>query len=216
MKLGKNFLLITCLVALFACIFVYSNTGTKINQKSEDNVILATHADYMAYDSIKGLSDVSTVIIKGEVTKVYAPQIIKLADLPNGTTLEDVFTVADVRVMESIKGDIKPGETIQVKQRGGLYEGKMYTPEHPELFVKNMQGIFFLETYEGFPASCINPTQGFLKIVDGVIEIHDYEKKPITADEQKALADSGMFSIIPEFFDGADAEHLIELIKNVN
>lgn len=200
-------------------IFSIKGTIDKIllpNDLIRADTIFAPHVDYMVYNSIKELSDVSTVIIKGQVIKVHVPAIIRLAVFPNGTTLEDVFTVSDVRVMETLKGDMQPGEIIQVKQRGGLYEGKMYTPDAPELFTQNMRGIFFLETYEGSPAACINPTQGFLKIVDGVIEVHDSGQKPVTAEKQKALAASGIVSVIPEFFDGADTEHLMELIKDVN
>lgn len=182
-------------------------SGTKVTQKSEVTPLLGVYVDYEIYDSIKELSEVSTIIIKGEVAKVHAPEVIKLADLPDGKTLEYVFTVSDVRVIETMKGDIKPGETIQVKQYGGLYKGAKYRTDAPELFAEDMQGIFFLETYDGVPASCINPTQGFLKIVDGKIKIPNYE--PISTK-----TDFEMF--IPEFSDGADAEQLIELIKHVN
>jgi len=182
-------------------------SGTKVTQKSEVTPLFSVYVDYEIFDSIKELSKVSTIIIKGEVTRVHAPEIIKLADLPDGKTLEYVFTVSDVRVIETMKGDIKAGETIQVKQYGGLYKGAEYRTDAPELFVENMQGIFFLDTYDAVPASCINPTQGFLKIVDGKIKIPNY--KPISTKTDYEI-------FIPEFSDGADAEQLIELIKHIN
>jgi len=129
------------------------------------------HADFIGYSNIKDLTDSADAIVIGEVVNVNPPILITHGKFDDGSPWEDVFTVSDVEVKKVLKGSLKPGQMIQVKQWGGEYQGTRYIVDgESEFFSKNMRGIFFIQMYKDVPASCLNPYQGFVKIVDGKIE----------------------------------------------
>lgn len=156
---------------------------------------------YMAYGSIKQLCAASNTVIKGEVINVHAPEVLITGTITHGNDtepLKDVYTVSDVRVIESIKSStLKPGDVIQVRQLGGFYKDRNYPKDHPEFYTKNMQGFFFLLTNDNGPADNINPSQGFVKLINGKIE----------SSEELKDADGCLFE------NGMDQKDLIDLIK---
>ena len=122
--------------------------------------------------------------------------------------LKDVYTVSDVRVMESIKGPLKPGEVIQVRQLGGLYKGVEYPTDHPELFANKMQGVFFLQINDKESAELINPSQGFVKLIDGKID-----NRPYQVDENRTLSEESKYTSCSLFENGMDQNALTDLLK---
>lgn len=166
---------------------------------------------YGGYGSVKELCAASNTVIKGEVITVHAPEVLITGTITHGNDtepLKDVYTVSDVRVIESIKGTLKPGDVIQVKQLGGFYKDREYPTDHPETYTKNMQGVFFLITYDNGPADHINPSQGFVKLINGKIE-----NRPYLLDEHYTPSEESKGSDGRLFENGMDQKDLINLIK---
>jgi len=170
------------------------------------------HYDYGAWDSVKELSAESDAMFKGMVISVHSPEVMVTGYITSGgsnETLRDVYTVSEICVEKVMKGDLKPGDVVQIRQLGGLYNGTEYPTDHPEILTKNMGGIFFVKLNGNMPAELINPSQGWVKIVDGKVnnrlENQSYKKHYIVADD--LTLDENNFK------NGMSEDEVIELIN---
>jgi len=131
---------------------------------------------YGSYDQTS-IVKVSNTIIIGEVLKINKPEKLNIID-DNSRTIQQIqedlilFTVSDVKVLEVIKGDLKVGDIIKVKQEGdekqepdsNIIQGNGYLKE-------SSQYAFFIDKYEsGSPYSPCNPFQGIIKIKHNKID----------------------------------------------
>jgi hypothetical protein len=64
-----------------------------------------------------------------------------------------------IKVSDSYKGDVEPGETIEVKQIGGETETTVYIVVGSVKLEKNKKHVMFLFTYKNTPPSLLNPIQ---------------------------------------------------------
>lgn len=83
----------------------------------------------------------------------------------------DVYTIYQARVLVVYKGVMSAGETIEVKQLGGTYDGVRHVVTNQETYELGGKYLLFLRTdprVDGVPASALNPYQGVYRIgIDG-------------------------------------------------
>lgn len=132
------------------------------------------NAVYPMYETAADLSAAADVVVKGEVIASAVKELGTLEELtgedaadpelnPGGSTAKSetllVYTVHQVRVTEVVKGDVAVGSVIEVKELGGtLGDTKFLTPEGT-LLGKGGEYLLFLKTFDGSPASLLNPIQ---------------------------------------------------------
>jgi len=158
---------------------------------NEEGLNPYTHYDYMAWDNVKELSAQCEDIVKGTVISIHSPEVMVTGYINSGGSsepLKDVYTVSEVCVEKVIKGNLKPGDVVQIRQLGGLYKGVEYPTDHPELFTNNMKGLFFIyKLNNDGPSELINPSQGLVKIVDGKVnnglDSQSYKKHFLQPDD---------------------------------
>ncbi|MEN6391130.1 MAG: hypothetical protein ABFD04_12000 [Syntrophomonas sp.] len=218
-------------IALFTCIGLlaltftnYSKLGS-VAQAVQNKIIKGIKAtnneglnpytiyDYTTYDNIKELVATSNAIIKGEVINVHSPVVMTFGTIyqeNNTEPMKAVFTVSDIQVTESIKGTLQSGDVIQVRQMGGSYKGVEYPTDNPELYSQNMQGVFFLITSDNHPADQINPTQGFVKVINGKVDNQVEDQSYKIHHSQYEASQTSSFKL---FENGMDEKELIKLIK---
>jgi len=188
-------------VSILSLITIFTITGTLLMRNPSKNLIASnkivnfghyeSFADYELFANLDSISNKARVVVIGKVVEVNKPQEIKIGESfspekNESVDVTDVYTVSDIKVEKVIKGDVKHGDIVSVKQRGGLYNGKNYTEKGAEYLVEGDRNVFFLEVYDKVPASLMNPTQGKLKIKDNKILFEDkFESKinDMTEDE---------------------------------
>jgi len=144
--------------------------GANINENTDENV----------YSSMEEMIEASDLIIKGNVVSDYSPRVVHLGRMADssGLSIDEAYMVSDIQITEVIKGQVQPGEIIQVKQPGGIRSASGQG-EESNYFSLGMQGIFFLNTYEDVPATCINTSQGFVRIKEGKTSVIEGDKQII-------------------------------------
>jgi hypothetical protein len=140
----------------------YSNNSSTTSNSNERKTQVASSGSYTYYDNFDEADKNSDLIIVGKVVKVNAPEEIVI-----GTFTSDIYTVSEFRVDKVIKGDVRVGDIVKVKQIGGAYKGIERTEDGIEFFRLGESHILFLESFARTPCSPINPGQGNMKIVDG-------------------------------------------------
>ncbi|MCL5289601.1 MAG: hypothetical protein M1489_00965 [Firmicutes bacterium] len=142
----------------------------KVNAGQKEKLTTYIFADYPHYSSIDSLAEKADIIIEGKIVSSRVEEI----NILDKTNMEDkklhpsseiqtskmVYTVYTVKVSDSYKGTVKPGEIVEVKQLGGEDETTVYISEDSVKFPKNKKYLMFLSTYENVPASLLNPIQG--------------------------------------------------------
>lgn len=122
-------------------------------------------ADYAYYENSKEMVRFSDVIVVGKVLKDQQVEELNINSDKNRNPNLFIFTISDFEVREVLKGDIKPKETIRIKQIGGELKGKKLVAEGERYLQKDKEYILFLEYYrESEPLALINPTQGFIQL----------------------------------------------------
>ena len=132
-------------------------------------------------------------IIYGEVVKEYEAKKINIsAEKSNEKKINDdnmvLFTVFDVRVDEIVKGNLRTGDVIQVKQLGDKNNaGVKEIVEAGGYFNTKRKYIMFLANFEhilpGVPYETLNPTVGHLEIQDRKIKANKLFHNTITKNE---------------------------------
>ena len=165
--------------------------------------------DWMYYGNVEEICDRSDAIIKGEVVKVYDPQIMITSYVDNSNEVyKDVYTISDVKIVESIKGSLNPGDVIKVRQMGGSYKGVNYKKYDYEFFKENTQGIMFLCLFDGY-AELVNPGQGMVKLVNSKTSIPD----DFSLKENHVSVSGGDDTYGKLFKNNLDENELIKQIK---
>lgn len=85
------------------------------------------------------------------------------ADVPNDKI---VYTVYEMRAQKVFKGTLKPGQTFEVKQMGGLVGKVRYMPEESAPLDQGNSSLLFMVSFPDAPASILNPTQGLYRVDD--------------------------------------------------
>lgn len=113
-------------------------------------------ADYHIYNSIEELKSSSPIIIVGSINNLKKS---KEVNLTKDGSIKSKFSISEVVVEDVIKGDIKIGDTIKVKQ-----SEEEETAKKVGYFKKDEKYILFLSTFDdidpNIPASLMNPIQG--------------------------------------------------------
>lgn len=172
------------IVSLLAISVIFLSTGCNS---------ISIHADYPFYNDEQSLIDKADLIITGEVIKVNKATKINIkSDRTSQGTNDDekiLYTVSEIEVVDVIKGNVKAGDIIKVKQLGdknGAAEASLI--KYDGYFKKNYQYVLFLTVYENpsSPFETLNPEQGQINIVDGKImvnEVNTLFKSGITKDD---------------------------------
>lgn len=103
---------------------------------------------------------VRTINVSGEVTKSYnnidelktdAEVIVEIdSNNVNSFKYKDViFSLSNVEVLKTFKGNIKKGELLNILETGGVYNNADYIFENNKTLAKNDKAILFLKKYIG-------------------------------------------------------------------
>lgn len=162
--------------ALVATVLVVAGCGT-----GADEVVY--HASYPVYTDAGDLADAASSVVVGEVLSSEVREIDVAAppesadpeldpsfgapDEPEDAVL--VFTVHQVRVTDVLKGDVRPGDVVEVSQLGGQLDGVVFREEGAPMLRAGQSYALYLQTYEsGNPASLLNATQAaYLELDEG-------------------------------------------------
>lgn len=172
----KGLLIISCLLAV--TVFICGMMNFDFTADSHVNTI-TVNADYKLYADENSLIEDADTIIVG---KVIATSNEVFTIVPKEKTMDKepvncVYTVSDIEVIKTIKGNCNIGDIVKVKQIGGEYNGKRFIEESTEYLSINTKGVFFLQTYDsGVPASTLNPIQGHIKLKDNKAQFNKENK----------------------------------------
>lgn len=113
--------------------------------------------DYPGYTDIRDMAEAADLVIVGDVVSAHKARYL---DIGGGTRL--VYTLAEVRVTQTVKGDVQSGDTVAVKELGNYF-----FPGGKTFLTKGDQVLLFLASYGNTPCSPLNPTQALMLIKDG-------------------------------------------------
>ncbi|TMR07409.1 hypothetical protein ETD86_51620 [Nonomuraea turkmeniaca] len=135
-------------------------------------------ADYPQYQSADALFDKATLVVEARI--VGAPRYLREVAAPDPAVTDPklnpqagapaaaaaqpeapptVITVYTAQVTKVFKGQAQPGQSIEVKELGGVFEGVTYQEEHTTPLNQDGGYVLFLETYPDSPAALLNPVQ---------------------------------------------------------
>ena len=131
-----------CIIIL--CALILTNSLKLIGCRT-----IATRADYPFYADEQSLFDHADLIINGVVVKVNKPEKIDLNVHSAGEVAKEedktLVTVSEIKVTDVIKGNVKVGDFVQVKQLGdknGMAEESEM--KYDGYFKKDRQYVLFL------------------------------------------------------------------------
>ncbi len=142
--------------------------------------------DYPYYSDTSELAKEADVIVVGDVTKVNKAEKINInadAEKRELNKEEDLvtYTVSDVKITEVIKGDVKVGDTIRIKQLGD--KNNMVdtaTVDNGGYLKKDSDHVFFLKSYidinPDMPYSLLNPAQGQIEFSENTSKVGSQNK----------------------------------------
>lgn len=143
--------------------------------------VVESHADYRHFATAEELVAEAELIIHGTVESTRVEEVPRygstegdparnpqagLSEEELGDLQGFVVTIAVVRVNETIKGDVAPGDVVEVLQMGGLYDGVLHR-EHGTtmLSADEKHGyVLFLNNYGGSSYQLPNPQQAMFKV----------------------------------------------------
>lgn len=172
-------------ISRFLVIFIYCGivstligcsiqNAQNLNVGQNEKLSVQVSADYPYYSSIDALTKKADLIIAGTVLDSRVEEIDTRIKNPDGDDIpssKDVYTVYTIKVSDSYKGNVKPGEIIEFKQIGGEGKNKVYVVEDNVKFDKNKKYVLFLSTYENTYPSLLNPIQSaYYAITDSTVE----------------------------------------------
>jgi hypothetical protein len=121
-------------------------------------------ADYKNYTNLDTMVTDSDTIVIGQVINTSKNENITIGQK---TKTSAQYTVLDIKVIDVMKGEVKKGDILKVKQR----ENET-TQEKAGFLEKEEKYLLFLEDYENTPSSLLNPYQGYIKIKENDFEIN--------------------------------------------
>jgi hypothetical protein len=123
------------------------------------------HIDYNYYNNYDDVNRKVDLVLIGEVIGTKDEKIITGETFTaNGTKLSShIYTVSDFRVNKVIKGNLKVGDIVKVKQD--------WISSGTQFFEPGERHVLFLEDFKNSrykaPLSPINPLQGNIQIING-------------------------------------------------
>jgi hypothetical protein len=138
-------------------------------------------ADYIYFNSFDEMYARADVILicTAETTSF---KNLDIDSSPDGESYY-VYTVSTVKADTVIKGDIKPGEKLEVKQLGGFYDNVYHFSDNTDYLTVGSQYLLFLSIYEDSPASLLNQTQAMYYVSGTRITPRDGNEITITIED---------------------------------
>jgi len=144
------------------------------------------HGTPPSFQSQVKLIAASDFIFYGEVIKEYKAEKINIsAEKSKEAKINEdnrvLYTVFDFRVDEAIKGNIKSGDIIKVKQLGDKIKAQVSEiVDAGGYFKTGGKYVLFLASFEdilpGTPYETLSPTVGHLEIIDDMVNVSKYNK----------------------------------------
>lgn len=169
MKKIRLLLTLVC-IAAFVIASGCSAQKSNIGQTNEETVIITT--DFPRYSTIEDLTKKADLVISGTILSSTVKELNDLittnsqdeklnpnSNPPSSSNIYNVYTVYTIKVNDSYKGNVQPGDTIEVKVRGGEINDKNYIYEDGAKFIKNKKYLMFLASFPNSPAMLLNPIQ---------------------------------------------------------
>jgi len=163
--LKKKLISISIIVFSFICIFIFCKA---IIPKP------FLQADYMYFTEIEDIIKASDVIVIGNVIKAKEVKHLMVDVTPNKAKEDKEttpYTLSTVQITEVIKGNVKVGDVITIKQLGDYIREPESTLYELDGYLKeNNKELMFLCEYDDCPYSPINPGQGLIEVrADGTL-----------------------------------------------
>ncbi len=132
---------------------------------------LMFHGDYPYYPSVESITSAADVIIVGEVVTAKNVKNLMVDQTPNKADKETTpYTISTIRVVNVIKGNVKVGDIITIKQLGDYKNKPEETLYKMDGYLdKDTEHLMFLCEYESSPFSPVNPAQGIVEVKNGVL-----------------------------------------------
>jgi hypothetical protein len=124
------------------------------------------HGDYPYYPKVADIVNAADAIIVGDVIKAREVKQLMVDVTPNKPEKETIpYTLATVKVTEVIKGTVKIGDEIVIKQLGDYKNKPEQTLYEMDGYLKeNSTELMFLCEYDNSPYSPVNPAQGIVSV----------------------------------------------------
>lgn len=113
--------------------------------------------DYPSYTDIRDMAETADLVVVGDVVSAHK---VRCLNIGGGTRL--VYTLAEIRVTQTVNGNVQPGDTVTVKELGNYF-----FPAGKTFLAKGNHVLLFLASYGNTPCSPLNPTQAVMLIKDG-------------------------------------------------
>jgi hypothetical protein len=162
--------------------------------------------DYPGYDSLEALYEHADLVIQARIAGPGESRELKPdaggtdpaanpeAGAPAAQAVPHepiVVTVFAAEVVEVLKGTAKAGQTIEVKQLGGVLNGVTYVDASATSLLADTTYLLFLQTYPNAPASLLNPQQGqYLMSASGTMQSVSVQAPTFTYADVVALSKS--------------------------
>ncbi|MFM9329852.1 hypothetical protein [Paenibacillus mesotrionivorans] len=163
--MNSSYIKIMTAIIIVISMFSISACGAKSGNKAP---VVESHADWHSFKSIEELALYSDLIVVGVVEQVKNPVKRNMSLSENQPPLYEIATLSDVKVTEVLKGNVKGGDLIEIKQEGGLYEGTQYVTDGVEFVKEKGEYILFLRAFDKYkanvPYAIINPKQGLIQL----------------------------------------------------
>ena len=147
------------------------------------------NSDYPYYGTLEKAKEAADVIIEGKILSEKTAALDYAETLtdeqendpqmnPGGETdsVRIPYTIYTVEIEQVYKGNVLAGESLEVKQVGGIADNIHYTEEDAADIEIGSTYIMFLVTYPDSPASLINPIEGIYEYKDDRIISNDKNK----------------------------------------
>ncbi len=163
--MSRSYIKIMTTIIIVISMFSITACGAKSANKVP---VVESHADWHSFKSIEELALYSDLIVVGVVEQVKNPVKRNMSLSENQPPLYEIATLSDVKVTEVLKGNVKGGDIIEIKQEGGLYEGTEYVTDGVEFVKEKGEYILFLRAFDKYkvnvPYAIINPKQGLIQL----------------------------------------------------
>lgn len=190
MKVMMNAAMGTVIVSLLSACSAPSDLADEVGYQ----------ASYPVYECVSELQEAVDRVVEGTVlsSEVREIDIViqpgddaeknPLANPGESESVEPslmVFTVHKVQVERVVQGVVTEGTTIEVSELGGQLGDTLYASQEGILLQDGRTYLLFLETYDGVPASLLNPVQATYERRDG--ELTSMPGNSIPAEEASEL-----------------------------
>ena len=148
------------------------NSESSSNKESVSNQnVTKIHFDYPVYNDVDTLSNDAKIIVTGSIIKDSVTREINInaGENRDKAPTNFIYTISELKVEKVLKGDVKVGDILEIKQAGGTDTNKTTLVEGAKYLRTDDRGLFFLSEKYVFdiPYDMINPDQGFVQFDDG-------------------------------------------------